>query len=149
MGYCVGPTHPRLRFQGNLREIDSTCYAGAVMPEEKPLTKTTFVAALKEAGVVTQKDLQKQEKRLRKDMRSIANEVVGDAADKILQGMDQLFAEQNERLARMDERLAKVEVGLSHVRDEVKGLKADLSLMVSRKEFNELKEKVERFHPTN
>ncbi len=111
------------------------------MPEEKPLTETSLVAALKEAGVVTQKDLQKQEKRLRKDMRSIANEVVSDAADKILQGIEKLL----ENYATKEDLKREI----SWVRGDIDGLKSDLSLSVSRKEFNELKEKVERFHSTN
>ena len=58
-------------------------------------------------------------------------------------------AEMNTRFDEVDNRLRKVEVELSFVKDEMNGLKADLSTTPSRREFQELKSKVEKHYTIN
>ena len=84
--------------------------------------------------------------------------MLDEAVDTLLKGMDNLYerfkgelntrleslkGEMNTRFDNVENRLRNVEVELSHVKDEVNGLKADLSTTPSRKEFEELKDKVE------
>jgi len=79
--------------------------------------------------------------------------MLNDAVDTILHGMDNLFSrfqdELNEFREEVNTSFDKVGVSLRGVEDEVKGLKADPSITPTRKEFNKLKEKVDRYHPSN
>ena len=76
-----------------------------------------------------------------------------EAVDTILDGMDNLFSRLQDELNDFREEVNinfdKVEVRLRGVEDKVKGLKSDLSNTPTRKEFNKLKEKVDRYHPPN
>ena len=64
-----------------------------------------------------------------------------------MDGIDKLFSrlkgEMDVRFEKVDTQLQEVKVEVSHVKDEINGLKAELSDTPSRREFNELKEKVE------
>ena len=70
------------------------------------------------------------------------------AVDTILVGIDHMLREQDERMEKKfatKEDLAKLAVEVSFIKDEIKGLKADLSDTVSHKQFEELKTKVEHY----
>jgi hypothetical protein len=77
--------------------------------------------------------------------------MLDDAVTAILQGMDKMFVklqgEMVERFGKVEEEICGVKVELSHVKDEIKGLKADLSVTPSRKEFEQLKTRVDKHHP--
>jgi archaellum component FlaC len=77
--------------------------------------------------------------------------MLDEAVEAILEGMDktvgQLRNEMNTRFDKVEDRLSNVEVELSHVKDEVKGLKADISTTPSRREFQDLKKRVDKHHP--
>ena len=79
--------------------------------------------------------------------------MLNDAVDTILNGMDNLFSrfqdELNDFREEVNTNFDKVKVRLRGVEDEVKGLKSELSNTPTRKEFNKLKEKVDRYHPSN
>ena len=78
--------------------------------------------------------------------------MLDEAVDALLKGMDNLFdrfkEELNSKVNSLEERLRGeihgVKIELSHVRDEVKGLKADLSITPSRRELEILKKKVDK-----
>lgn len=75
--------------------------------------------------------------------------VIIDASHTILTGVSLLlknFARKDdlEKLATKDDLKREI----SFVRDDIKGLKGDLSNTPSRKQFEELKRKVDRYHPT-
>ncbi|MBN1168715.1 hypothetical protein JXA63_02390 [Candidatus Woesebacteria bacterium] len=87
-----------------------------------------------------------------------------DAVETILKGMDNMFKDpenpMNVRLDKVEVRLGKVEGRLETVKgeiqvlkrtvkDEARGLRAELSDTVSKKEHNELKARVDRYHPAN
>ena len=57
------------------------------------------------------------------------------------------FQKMDKRFKGVDNRLNKLEVGQSHLKDQIDGLKADLSETPSRREFQQLKSKVDRHHP--
>ena len=76
----------------------------------------------------------------------------------ILAGTEELFNELSremiagfqrvdKRFRGIDHSLKKLEVGQSHLKDQIDGLKADLSDTPSRREFQQLKSKVDRHHP--
>lgn len=76
------------------------------------------------------------------------------AVETILEGVGELFAahkkEMNARFDGVDNRIDKVYVRLRGVvKDEVKGIKSDLSNTPTREEFNNLEKKVGRFRPTS
>ncbi len=68
-------------------------------------------------------------------------EMIEQATDAVLEGVNRMFLGQNERLA-------KIEADVSFIKQDVRGLKADLSNTVSRREFDVLKRKVNRRHST-
>jgi hypothetical protein len=57
--------------------------------------------------------------------------ILDEAVEAILKGMDKMVrrlgSEMNSRFEEVDERLKKIEIELTHVKDTVNGLKADLS----------------------
>jgi uncharacterized coiled-coil DUF342 family protein len=77
--------------------------------------------------------------------------MLDEAVSAILQGMDKMFGnlreEMGERFVKVEEEIRGVKVELSHVKDEIKGLKANLSVTPSRKEFEQLKTRVDKHHP--
>ena len=76
--------------------------------------------------------------------------MLDEAVNTLLEGMDKLYerfkGEMNTRFDNVENRLRNVEVELSHVKDEITGLKADLSDTPSRRQFEELKARVDK-HP--
>lgn len=82
----------------------------------------------------------------KKDPKAFAtNEVIDEAVDSILKGMDNMFKEERkfnvQTFATKDD--LKREVGW--LKDDIKGLTADLTDVPTRKEFNEVKTKVDKF----
>lgn len=73
--------------------------------------------------------------------------MLDEAVDAILKGMESMFAGQDKRFDKIESGLRKLDVGLSGVKDTVNGLKAEFSDTPSRKEFNELKTIVDKYHP--
>jgi len=53
----------------------------------------------------------------------------------------------DKRFDRVDRRLDTLEVGQFYLKDKINGLKADLPDTPSRREFQQLKSKVDRHHP--
>ncbi len=58
-----------------------------------------------------------------------------------------LMGEMKSRFTKVDNRLNKLEVGQAHLKDQIDGLKADLSDTPSRRQFEKLKARVEKYHP--
>ena len=80
----------------------------------------------------------------------VTNEALGDAVDTLLMGMGNMLEEQKKifatkedlkKFATLDD--LKREVGW--LKDDIKGLTSDLADVPTRKEFNEVKVKVEKF----
>ena len=71
----------------------------------------------------------------RGDVKEIVNEIVQQATDAILKGMDNIAAELHQDHIQLKERIdqridtleAKVDSGFAHTKDQIDGLKADLS----------------------
>ena len=74
-----------------------------------------------------------------------------DAVDVILDGMDKMVGELrnqiNTRFDKTESRLNGLEVEVRGVKDEVRGLKAEFSVTPTRREFEELKARVDKYHP--
>jgi hypothetical protein len=85
----------------------------------------------------------------RGDVRKIVSEIVIDATHKILEGVERLLENHatKDDLSRVERKIDKLEVEVRHVKDVTEGLKADLSVTPSRGEFEELKARVDRYHP--
>jgi uncharacterized protein YpuA (DUF1002 family) len=105
------------------------------MADEKPLTKSDLVAALKD---------------FRKDVRDIVHDELTEFhANMTKPEIEKLRQEMKAGFKDVDTRLGRVEAELHWVKDEVKGLKEEFSTTPSRQEFNRLKARVEKYHPTN
>ena len=83
--------------------------------------------------------------------KAVTKEVLDDAAATIIKGMDNLFEDLRWEIKRnLDEIKSgqqELKVSISYLKDEVKGLKADLSDTPSRRQLHELKERVDKYHP--
>lgn len=79
--------------------------------------------------------------------------MLDEAVDAIVSGMDNIVKELRQEHVEIREEIAdlrsEMRSGYSHLKDEIRGLKADLADTPSRREFEELKAKVERHHPTH
>lgn len=80
-------------------------------------------------------------------------EVMIGFSESILNGVQTMFDKHeesnNKRFDSIENRLDKLETDVSEVKDEIKGIKSDLSTTVTKKEFNELKTKVDQYTATN
>ena len=81
---------------------------------------------------------------VRKNNPLVTKSMLDEAVDAILKGVDALFRQFK---GEVDKRFDKVESEINFVKTDVRDIKADLSNTPSRKEFNELKTKVDRYHP--
>ena len=81
----------------------------------------------------------------------VTKATLNDAVDTILTGMNNIVegleGKMNTRFDGVENRLRTVEVELSHVKDEINGLKGDLSATPSRREFEKLKTRVDKHYP--
>ena len=79
----------------------------------------------------------------------VTNETLDEAVDTILKGMDNLIVglktEVKSGFNQVNIHLDKVDAEMSYIKDDVKGLTADISNTPSRNEFNQLKGKVEKY----
>ena len=62
-------------------------------------------------------------------------------------GMDKRFDGMHKRFDKVDRRLDTLEVGQAHLKDQLNGLKADLTDTLTRRQFEKLKVRVDRYHP--
>ena len=58
-----------------------------------------------------------------------------------------LMGEIKTRFKKVEKRLNKLEVGQAKIKDQIDGLKADLSDTPSRREFQQLKARVDKYRP--
>jgi archaellum component FlaC len=81
----------------------------------------------------------------------VTKEQLDEAVDTILDGVsnlfDQLRTDVNGVEKRLSDEIKDVKAELIYVKDEINGLKAELSDTPSRREFNELKSRVDEYHP--
>ena|SRR5260221_474412 len=81
--------------------------------------------------------------------KSEVREIVVEATDAILTGMEKMLEnlvtkeEFNKRLGKVDNELAEIKSDIHVIKDDTKNIEADMSVLPSRKEFNELKSKVD------
>jgi len=82
----------------------------------------------------------------------VTNGYLDDAISRVVEGMDKIadgfkseFVKVHKKVDKVETKLDNIEVGLSEVKDEVQGLKTDLSTTVSKREFNAFKIKLGRF----
>ena len=75
----------------------------------------------------------------------VTNEYLDDAVDKVLKGMDRLLKE--ERKFNVENFATKEDLKreTSWIRNDINGLKADLSDTASRSEFNKFRSKVDKY----
>ena len=73
-----------------------------------------------------------------------------EAIDAILSGIDRLMQiERKERKEEISDLREEVKTQITFVRDDIKGLEGELANTPTRKEFNDLKKKVYRHHPSS
>jgi len=90
------------------------------------------------------------ETRLRKP---VTKGMLDDAVDTLLAGMDNLYSRFNEELDKSFEkgygRFDNLDRETTFVKREIRDLKADLSDTPTRIEFNEIKTRLDRHHPSS
>lgn len=79
----------------------------------------------------------------------VTNKKLDEAVDAILKGMDNMInnfkSEVKNRFDKVDDRFDKIDADISFVKDDIKGLTAELSGNVSGKDFEKLKSKVDKY----
>lgn len=85
----------------------------------------------------------------KKDMQDVVQKVVLEATDTILDGVQGMFDEQhkanNQEFAKVNGRIDALSTEVKGLKDEIDGIKADISTVPTRKEFTQLKSKVDKF----
>ena len=100
------------------------------MADEKPLTKSDLIAAFKEIGVATKKDV---------------SDIIHDALAEFFVGrIEPELDELGAKIDQVDQKVSGLSVELAHVKDTVDGLRADLAIVPSRDDFDKLKTRVRR-----
>ena len=87
-------------------------------------------------------------------VKAVTRGMLDEAIDAILEGVGSMFKDLcgrldgvDKRFDKVDRRLDRLEVCQSYLKDQINGLKANLSDTPSRREFQELKTKVDKYHP--
>jgi len=110
------------------------------MSEEKALTRSELIAVLEEVGVATKDDVKKA-----------VFKTVSEATDAILAGMEGMDVEVRKEIRASSDaintRLSGIEIELRGLKNDIDGLHAALFDAASRKELNELKTRVAKYHP--
>lgn len=100
--------------------------------------------------MVKGKSVSRTETRLK---NPVTKGMLDDAVDTLLAGMDNLHSrfkgELDKSFDKVNGQLDNLERETTFVKREIRDLKADLSDTPTRKEHNELKGKVDRFHPSS
>lgn len=108
------------------------------MKDEKPLTKSDLVAALKEIGVATNDTVHNQ-------LTEFYDGLIKPEFEKIngrLTNVENAVTSLQEGQASLVDSVNSLEVGQKHIRAEIKELNADLSDTPSRAEHENLKARV-------
>jgi len=74
----------------------------------------------------------------------VTKSMLNDAVDVILRGMDKLF---NGLKTEMNKRFDSVESDITFIKRDIRDIKVELSDTPSRREFNGLKTRVDKYHP--
>lgn len=77
----------------------------------------------------------------KKDVRVIVSEIVFEHSERILEDVGRMFEQQKKTF---DQRFRKLEEGLADLKRQLTDLKVDTP---TRKEFQDLDERVEKHHP--
>jgi chromosome segregation ATPase len=115
------------------------------MAEEKPLTKSDLVAALKEIGVATNDTVHNQ-------LTEFYDGLIKPEFEKIdahFEAIDTRLNNLEERQASLEDSVNSLQVGQEHIRTEIKELNADLSDTPSRAEHENLKARVTALESRN
>lgn len=75
----------------------------------------------------------------------VTNKTLGEAVDAILKGMDNIIKEEKKFNVQTFTSKDDLSREIGWVRDDIKGLTSELSETVSKKEFNQLKGKVDKY----
>jgi hypothetical protein len=128
------------------------------MAEEKPLTKSDVVAALKTVGVATKEDVRQivgEEIRTRglatkgQVEDSVHHQLTEFHADMTLPQIQGFRQAMEEGFGELGGKINQLAAEVSYLKDEVRGLKAEFAATPSRRDLEELKHKVERYYPAN
>ena len=74
----------------------------------------------------------------------VTKSMLDDAVDVILKGMDKLFGGLK---TEMNKRFDRVETDITFIKRDTRDIKAELSDTPSRREFKDLKTRVDTYHP--
>ena len=86
---------------------------------------------------------------MRKDA-FVTKRMLDQAVDTVLKGVEHLLSQTKKELrGEMKEGFREIKTEIRFVKDDVKGLKAELSDTPSRKDHEALKRRVGRYHPVS
>lgn len=109
------------------------------MANPKPLAKEDLVEALKD--LPTKKDVKKI---VDDSIHHQLSEFHANMTKPALKGLEKRL---NSRFDKVESRLDNLEVGQALLKDKLDGLTADLSDTPSRRQFEKLKARVDKYHP--
>ena len=121
------------------------------MAEEKPLTKSELLLALRESGFATKNDVGSAV-REEIEQRDLATKLDVDNTihERMTEFYEGLIKPQFDELRQIViDGFSRVEARLTGVEREIDGLKAELADTPSRGEFEQLKGRVDRLERTN
>ena len=109
------------------------------MADEKPVTKSDLVAALKAFG-----------QQVKKDVADVVHQEVSEFfVARIQPEFDKLRGEMQDGFKKVDLRLDTLETDVHFIKDNAKGLDAELAMKPTKKRVNKLEQRVdhlEKFH---
>ena len=118
------------------------------MSDEKPLTKSALVAALKEAGMPTREDVRQiVGDEVHKQLSEAHAGLTKPALDELRQEIRDRLNQITDMVSQLESEVAKLRVTVNGLKDDVKGLTAELSDKPSRRQFNQLKARVDKYIP--
>lgn len=115
------------------------------MTSRKPLTKQDLAEVFKD--LPTKDDVRQIVGEEISSKGVATKEYVGEGIDAILAGVEKMFGEQDKRNEKKFATKEDLKREAGFLKDEINGLKADLSNTPSRREFEELKARVDKYHP--
>lgn len=90
---------------------------------------------------------------IKKDLEKLDSKITENSvgfSETVLSGVQDMFDKSDKKQEHEFDKLEnKIKLVNQDLKSEIDGLKSEFSTSVSKKEFNQLKSKVNRFHPAN
>lgn len=118
------------------------------MNNNKPLTKSELVAALEEAGVATKDDIvQLVGDEVFEKMTEFHDGLTMPTLERHQKEIRSVIEEIGSKIDELQSEVAGLQVEVRGLKNDVEGLSSELSDKEDRRRFNQLKARVDTYHP--